>query len=158
MNDALGVAGGERVGNLDADIENLVELHGLAAQPLLQALALEFLHDDERQAVHLFNVVDGADAGVIQLRGGARFPQEAVHGFLVVSQVLRNELQGDVPPQTRVFRVIDQPHPSTAEFPHNVIVGDCLADHSGTSVLLAVMLGRAVSRVNLTVRRTRFFR
>ncbi len=158
MNDAFFVAGGQCVRHLDADIQNLVDVHGLATQTLFQADALELLHDDERQAVHLFNVVDGADAGVVQLRGSAGLPQEAVHRLLVVDQVVRNELQSDVAAQTRVFRVIDKPHATTAEFPHNVIVGDCLADHPRTSVPLAVMLGPAADGVNSTLPRTRLIR
>ena len=47
MNDALGVAGGQRIGYLDADVEDLVDLHALAAEAVLQAHALQFFHHDE---------------------------------------------------------------------------------------------------------------
>ena len=57
-------------------------------------------------------------------------------------QVLGNELQGDVAAQARVFRLVHHPHAATAELAHNVIVGDCLADHPRTSDLAALMLGR----------------
>ena len=130
MDDAFFVAGGERVGDLDADVEDLLEVHGLTEQPVLQAEALQLLHDDEGLPVRVvFDVVNGADAGMIELRSGARLAYEALQRFGIASGIGGNEFQRDMPAQTHVFGVIDQPHPTTTEFPHDVIVGNGLADN-----------------------------
>ena len=78
MNDALCVSGIERIGNLDSEVEHLVECERLLANPMLQRLAFEQLHGDERNClaavVHDVDFIDGADVGVIQRRGCPRFP------------------------------------------------------------------------------------
>jgi len=69
---------------------------------------------------------------MVQLRGGARFPDEAIERFTIVEQVLRNELQRDVAAQAGIFRVVDHSHAATAELSDDVVVGDSLADHGGS--------------------------
>ena len=78
----------------------------------------------------VLDIVDGADAGMVQLGSRAGFAHEPVERLAVVHQFLGNELQGDVPRQARVFRLIHHAHAPTTKLSNNVIVGDCLADHS----------------------------
>ena len=82
MDDPLGVGSGERVGHMNGDIEEFVDIHGLAPDALLQALALQLFHDDEGMAVVVFDFVDGADAGMVQQRGGAGLALKALHGLV----------------------------------------------------------------------------
>src|SRR3984893_14206252 len=93
-------------------------------------------------AAVVLDIGDAADARKVQLGSSAAFPHEAVERFAVVHHLLRNELEGDVTGQARVFRLIHHAHATTTEVSANVIVGDCLADHSGPSVPSAAMLGR----------------
>jgi hypothetical protein len=89
-------------------------------------------------ALVVVDIVDGADAGMVQLRSGAGFAHEAVERLAVVHHLLGNELESDVTGQARVFRLIHHAHATTTELSNDVIVGDCLADHSEASVPSAV--------------------
>jgi hypothetical protein len=70
MDDAFGASGFEGVGNLNAEVEHLVVGYGLFCDELLQGVAFEQFHGDERDffasVVHHVNFVDGADVGMIQ--------------------------------------------------------------------------------------------
>ena len=149
MNDALGMARGQRVGHLDADVEDLFQIHRLAAHAVLQAHALQLLHHDEGMAVDVFDVVDGADAGMVQLRGGARFPEKAVQRLAVVHHLVGNKLQGDVTAKARVDRR-RTPRPCHR---HRAFPRSGSGRRSGQSCWrtrrpLAVMVGRSMKRVN----------
>ncbi len=148
MNDALGVAGSQRIRHLDADVEDVLQLHRPAHHALFQADALQPLHHDEGVPVGVFNVMDGADSRMVQLRGGACLPEEAVERLAVVDQLGRDKLQCDVAAQARVFRVVDSSHAPATEFRNNSVMGDGLANQTGGERPLAVMLGRARLRVN----------
>ncbi len=108
-------------------------------------IAFQFLHDNEGMPFVVVDVVNGADAGMVQLRGGAGFADESVQRLLVMEHVRWNKLEGDVTGKTSVFRLINHAHATTTELSYDVIVGDCLADHSKASVPSAVMLGREQS-------------
>ncbi len=77
MNDAFCMRGVERVGNLDSEVEHLVECERLLADAMLQRLAFEQFHGDEGDSfaavIHHINFINRADVGVIQRRGCARF-------------------------------------------------------------------------------------
>lgn len=66
MDDPLCVGRVERIGELDAPIEDLLDLDRLSGDTLAQCLAVQEFHRQERLAVVLVDVVDSADAGVIQ--------------------------------------------------------------------------------------------
>ena len=94
--------------------------------------------------VVVFDVVNDANAGMVQLRRGASLAHEAVQRLAVVDQVVGNELQRDMAAEARIFRLINHAHATTTELPHDAVVGNCLADHSeGRGFHLAVMLGRS---------------
>ena len=130
VNDAFGVRSRQSVGHLNADVENLIDFHRLPAEALFQAYALELLHDNEGMSGVVVDVVDGANAGMVQLGSGASFAQEAFERLGVVHHLLGNELEGDVTCEAGVFRLIHHTHAATTELSHDVVVGDCLADHS----------------------------
>ncbi len=73
MHDPLRMGGFERVGNLSGEIDHLGNLEGRFQDPMLERLAVEELHDDEVPAVVGVNVIDCADARVVQRRRGLRF-------------------------------------------------------------------------------------
>ena len=148
MNDSLGVAGRQRIGYLDANVEDLLHLHRLSAHPVLQAHTFQLLHDDEGMSVQVLDIVDDADARVVQLRGGAGLAHEALQRLAVVDQIFGNELQRNVAAQARVFRFVNHAHATAAKLSHNVVVGDCLADHVEDRSHVGGMLGRASNPVN----------
>ena len=58
---------------------------------LLQRLALQTLHDDERLAVVLPDVVNRADVGMIEGGGGARLAVETLPGLRSCDEFLGQE-------------------------------------------------------------------
>ena len=66
MNDAFGVGGIERIGNVSGNVEEAVQVHGTAGDDVLEGLALETFHDDEGLAVFLADVIDRADIGMVE--------------------------------------------------------------------------------------------
>jgi hypothetical protein len=78
MNDAFCMRGVERVGNLDSEVEHLVERERLLSDAMFQRLAFEQLHGDERHRfaatiIHYVDFIYGADVRVIQRRRCAGF-------------------------------------------------------------------------------------
>ena len=76
MNDVFAMSGIERFGNLDGEVEEPLEVHRLAGYGVLQSLAVQILHGDERAAIFRSDIVDSADIGMIQGRSGLRFALE----------------------------------------------------------------------------------
>src|SRR5947199_80055 len=76
---------------------------GSAAEEVLQRLALDELHRQERPAVgQRAEVVDGRDAGVLQLRRDARLLGEAAGGAEVGGEAFLQHLDGDLAAQAAV--------------------------------------------------------
>ena len=63
MYDAFAVRGIEGIRDLDGKGENLLDLHGTTADPVLERDAIQILHGDERLTVSLVNFVNGTDVG-----------------------------------------------------------------------------------------------
>ena len=83
VNDPLRVGRVETVGHLDGEAQQRPWLERPPAQVLAEGLAFEQLHRDEGPTVNLADLVDGADVGVIERRGGLGFdaePLERRHG------------------------------------------------------------------------------
>ena len=66
MNDAFGVGGIQRVGNLDSQFQDVFHRQRLARYAVLQRLTVEKLHRDKRSAIFFADVVNRANVGVIQ--------------------------------------------------------------------------------------------
>jgi hypothetical protein len=146
MNDAFGMQRFQRFRNLYRDVEYRFHFEGLAClHPLFEALALQLLHDDKGMAVVVLDIVDGADVRVVQAGRRPRFAFEAVQRLAVADHVVRDELQGHMPAEAKVFSLINNAHASATDFPDDAIVGDRLADHEGP---VGVMLGRGEREVN----------
>ena len=64
----------------------------LPRDAVVQRRAIEVLHRDEGSALVLAEVVDGANARVIEGRGGASFAAEAFQGLRVPRHFVRQEL------------------------------------------------------------------
>jgi hypothetical protein len=126
---------GVSLDHLHCNVEQFFKRQRFPVDALLQAFAFQPLHYDEGMAVVILDVVDGADVGVIQPRRGPSLALKAVQRLAVAEQVVRNELQGHMAAEAHIFRLIDNAHASTADFPQDSIVGDCLADHEGKSAV-----------------------
>jgi hypothetical protein len=134
VHDPLGVGDLQRVRDLSPQIQDLLHHHRLAADPLLQRLPLHPLHRDEGVALVLADLVDHADAGVVEGGGGAGLALEALAGLGVAGQLVGQQLQGHAPSQTRVFGFVDHAHPAPAQLAQDPVVGQRLADHRASGL------------------------
>src|SRR5581483_8365304 len=124
MNDAFAVSCLQSVGDLHPNLKRLLQVHGLAADFVLQALAFQEFHDEERTLLVLADFVDGADVRVIERRCGARFPQKTFKRLGIVDKFVRQEFQGDAAAQLEIFRFIDDSHAAASELSQDSVVGD----------------------------------
>ena len=130
MDDAFGVGGVEAVGDLDAPIEEGFDLEQeRPAIIVLQSLAVEEFHGDEVAAFVFVDFVDGADVGVIEGGGGARFALETFESLRVAGEIFGEKFQRDETAELGVFGFVDDAHSAAAEFFEDAVMGDGLADH-----------------------------
>ena len=119
----------ERVGDLDADREQALELECRPRRHRLrERLPLEALHDDEVLPLVLLDREDRADSGMVQRGRGARLALETLQGRAVARELGRQELQRDVPAEARVLRLVDDAHPAAPEAADDGVVGDTFPD------------------------------
>ena len=115
MEDALGVGGLERVGDLPARSQDLVHRERRAHDALLEGLARDELEDEEADGVELLEAVDRRDVRVVQGREDVRLAREAREAVRVLREGVREDLDRDVALQARVARAPHLAHPSRSE-------------------------------------------
>ena len=89
---------------------------------MLQRLAIEELHRDERLPVFFSNVVDGANIGMIQRRGGLGFAAEATERRRIFGEIVRQEFQSDVATEACVLGFVNHTHAAAADSFYNAVV------------------------------------
>ena len=133
VDDALGMRRLERVGHADGQVQHDGHREWPPPNRGPQRLAFDQLHRDEMLAVVLADVVDGADVGVIQRRGRARFAPQPFRSLRVRDEVWRQELEGDGATESGVSGAIDHAHAAGAQRRLDAIVPDRLADRGGSN-------------------------
>ena len=131
MDDAVPVRGGERVADLDADAQRLVDRHRSPRQPRGQGLALQELHHEKRGAPVVAHVVERADVRMVDARERPRLALESVAGLPVSHQFIRQDLDGYRPIEPRVTRFVDFAHTARAERGDNLVVAEAGAGSQG---------------------------
>ena len=129
MNDAFGMGGIERIGNLDGEPQQRVQFHRTPRDQILQGHALEILHGDKRLAILLANVVDGADVGMVQRGSGLGLALKAAERRGILGHFIGQKLERDKAMQPRVFRFVNHTHPAAAQLLDNAVVRNGLSDH-----------------------------
>ncbi len=129
VEDALAVRGVERVRDVDRDVDDPIDRQRAGAEDLVQGGAVDQLHHDEAAAVMLADVVERADVGVVQRRGGARLALEALRGQRVGGGRLGQELHCDVAAEPEVLPPVDDTHAASAQPIDNAVVRDYGTDH-----------------------------
>src|SRR5437667_9910170 len=82
-------------------------LHGLSGDAMLQRHAVQELHDEERMAVLLPDLMDRADIGMVESRGRLRLPLETSQCLGVSGHLVRQELQGNKTMESSVLGLVD---------------------------------------------------
>jgi hypothetical protein len=107
----------ERLGDLARNRESLGHRHWPALEAIGKRGSFDELEDQSRDAIALFQPIDGPDVRVIERGEQARFAREAGAALGVGREVGRQDLDGDVTTQLAVARAIDlamPPDPSGA--------------------------------------------
>ena len=87
MDYRLGMSGFESIRHLIAIFMDIVDSQRLAGDAVLEGLAFEKLHHDEILAIILIYVIDRADVGMVERRGGARLALKALNGRTVFGKL-----------------------------------------------------------------------
>ena len=133
VDDALGMSGAQRVGDLARDVDDLVDRHRATQQSGLQAGTFEQFHGDEGLRPLVADFQDGADVGVVQRRGQPGFALEPPDRIDVLGQVFLDDLDRHGTGKASILRLIDHTHPARAERPDEVEVGQLASDHMALS-------------------------
>ena len=96
---------------------------------MLQRHAIQKFHGDERLAVLLANVVDGANVGMVQRRSRLRFTPKAFQRLSVVGHIFGQKLEGYEAVQPGILGLIHHTHATAAELVDDVIVRNSAAKH-----------------------------
>src|ERR1700756_3162537 len=115
---------------------------------VLEGGTVKEFHCDEGAAVLFADVVNGADIGMVESRGGFGFATEAPEGLAVGRELFGKEFEGDEAVQTRVLRYVHHTHAATAEAFENAVVGDCCADEVAGSAMLRPSQAAGTKQVN----------
>ena len=130
VDDALAVRVVEGVADLGDEFEGLGGVQAGAVQDLAEVGAIDELHDEVEMAcaarpstvlpsplrrLGLAEIVDGDDAGVLELGEGARFAAEAGDELRVGGDFGGEELDGDGAVERGLAAFIDRAHAAVAE-------------------------------------------
>ena len=132
MHDPLRMGRVQCIGNLDAERKQRVQLHRTIADDMFQRRAVQVLHDDERLAVLLADVVNGADIRMIERRRSPRLAAESLQRLPVLGHFLRQEFQRDEAVKPSVFRLVNHTHAAAAKLFDDAVMRDNLAHHTLT--------------------------
>ena len=78
VDDAFGVSRVQCIGNLDGHFEEMLQLHRAVPDVMLQRLTVEILHSDNGLTIFLADVINRADVGVVERRGGLGFTSKSL--------------------------------------------------------------------------------
>src|ERR1700693_3926947 len=118
---------------------------------VFESLALQKLHGNEGQAIVLADFVDGANVGMIQRRGGARFARDSCERLPVFNQLFGKKLEREESAQRGVFSLVHHTHAPTTQLLKNPVAGNDLANHEAASLLTEILCGLKKA-VNQTTR------
>ena len=127
VDDPVFVCRFERLRDLSRDRERLLERHESAGDPPGQVFTLDELHHKGRDAVGVFQSIDGRDVRMIQRGKDFSFALKAGQPVRVPRQRRREDLDGDLPFQFRIRRAIDLAHPPRSQRGEDLVRADARA-------------------------------
>ena len=121
VQDAAAMRLGEGRGHLLEELDRAVgRERALAAEQVVQVLAVDELHGDVADAAGLAHGVDLHDVGMLDGRGGAGLALEAGDEAAVGGEALGEDLDGDEAVEGGLPRLVDGPHAASAEDLHDL--------------------------------------
>ncbi len=115
MNDARAVRLLERLADLHADFECLLQRQRPFSQTGLQSFALQILHHQERGSILAANIMQHANMRMIQRRNSARLALEPLLGLRILRKMRRQNLDSHGAVEARVARAIHLAHAARSE-------------------------------------------
>src|SRR5438552_556050 len=127
VDDSLCVSRFQSVRYLDAKIQELVRRDRAFADPLLQALPFQQLHDDHRLVIVFLHFINRADVGVVQGGSGASLELEPLQRSGNAVDAVGQKFQSHTSAQPDILRLVHDSHTAAAQLGQDPIVGDGLA-------------------------------
>ena len=119
----------QRVGNLDPNLQLLLNPQRLSGNAVLQRLPLQIFHGDERFSLILRYLINGADIRMVQRRRRASLALKAFQRHRVFRQSFGQKFQRDEPAQSSVFRLEHHAHSPASQGFDDAIMRNSLANH-----------------------------
>ncbi len=126
VHDPGGVRDCQAIGDLAGDLDRSRGFEPFRLERGVERLTHDQLHHDEWPAVHVADVVDGDDVGVVQEGRQLRFAHQAFRRGAIGRELVRDELDRDQPAQTRVPRLIDLAHAARSKGADDFVGADAL--------------------------------
>jgi hypothetical protein len=102
---------------------------------MLQGIAFQQFHNDERAAIVVSNFMNRADVRMIDGRRGSGFALEPLQRDGIPRQIIRQKLQRNFASQLEILGAIHQAHTACAELRHDLVMPNGLAQHGSDSAL-----------------------
>ncbi len=131
VHDALVVGALERPGDLQRDLQSLVERNRPGIQALVQVLALHHLHDEKPRALGLLDAVDRGDVRVFELGEHLGFALEPHHLVGVADEMRGQNLDRHLALEVLVVGAEDLAHAAFAELRGDPVVTQARTDFHG---------------------------
>ena len=122
VHDSLRMGRIEAVGDLNADLQELRDFDRFGGDSVLESLALEQFHGDERPTLELSDVVNRADVGIVERRRGARLAAKPLDRLGVLGDVVGKKLERNIPAEPVVSGLVDHAHPTPAQLFQDAVV------------------------------------
>ena len=107
MDDTAGVNGGERIEDLDAEIECALRRQRTGLQQFVERLPLEQLANQKDVAILLAGIMNGADVGMADQRGDARLALESLTRAGLTREFGQQDLDRHVAVEAQIAATID---------------------------------------------------
>ena len=124
----------KRVGDLQPDVERLLNTETAAFDAPGERFAFDVVHCDERNFALVVDFVDCANVRVIQSRGGTGFAQEARGELTILPEFGGQDFQCNMTIQLQVFGQIDLTHSARAERRYNFVATEMCAGSDGHGI------------------------
>jgi hypothetical protein len=121
----------QRIADLHAALERLLQRHRPFLKPRFQSFALDILHNQVVGSILATDVVQHANMRMIQRRNGAGFPLETLFGLGIIRQMNGKDFDGDGAVEARVCRAIDFSHASGAQRGNDFVGAEFRASGEG---------------------------
>jgi hypothetical protein len=117
------------VADLDGHVEGLLESQRTPRDRLPERLALVVGHHEIELAVgRLIDLVDGADIGMVERRGGPRLPQKPLLGPLITREVRREHFDRHDAVEARIAGPVHRPHAAGPEWGNDFVRAEASAN------------------------------